>query len=94
MNDLEDEAFSACAELEDSYGVFHIKISVGEPLNVEADEEAVVVVAGAEEVGNPIIDYGRRVCDHCVNDVGVEENIVLLVVFVGESAVYYAYGHV
>lgn len=73
MDELENKAFVANAELQSGDGVFGVAVGVGAPFDVEADDEAVELVAvGVEGVGDEFVDYSGGVGDKRVDLGGVE----------------------
>ena len=90
MEDLEDEAAAADAELEGGDGVSGVWAGDGAPLDVEADEEVAVAVMAAveaENVGEPDVDVGGGGGEDCVDGVGVEGDVVEVMATVGKVVV-------
>lgn len=84
MEDLEDEAFVAGAELDGGDAVVLVALEIGTPFDVEADELGGV---GAGDVIDPGSDVGRVVGDDGVDVGGEEGNVVEVVCVVGKFVV-------
>ena len=93
VEDLEDEAAEADAELEGCHGVLGVGVGVGAPFDVEADYEVVartvaaVMTVLAEDVGDPVVDLGGGGGEKGVDGVGVEGDVVEVVGVVWEVVV-------
>lgn len=97
VEDLEDEATAADAELQCSNWVFLVLVEIGTPFDVEADDEVAQAAAvDSLSLGEPVGDLGRVVGDQSVDAVGVEVDVVDIVCIVGEFVIYDAnfHGHV
>ena len=90
MDDLEDEAVGAGAELHGGDAVVLVALEVRAPLDVEADDGGVV---GAGDVRDPGGDVVGVVGDESADVGGEEGDVVEVVRVVGELVIVDSYCH-
>ena len=75
VDELEDEAASSHAKLENGNWVFDVLVETGSPLDVEADDEVVETAAvDAVDVGEPGVDHLGSVGDEGLDVVGLKRD--------------------